>query len=371
MKILYVITGLNFGGAETQLMRMVHYVKEKTEDEVRVVSLIEPDYRGFVEELKDMDVPFVSLDLKKKGNYRKAAGTYRKVLKEYEPDIIHTHMFHANLFSRLFRGTVPKALLINTVHGEEDFLGKRAKLYHMTDRKADHTICVSRALEEQMIEQKAVPGERAGYLYNGLSTEIYAFHQETRKEYREKLHLKDENFNWMIAGRLSPEKNHMNLLKACILLDEKNPHWHLLIAGEGATRKELEKIMAESPVLKEKVELLGLRSDVSALLNASDGFVLSSNYEGLPLVLQEAAAVGLPMVSTNVGGCNEVVLEGKNGFLVPKQDEAALAAAMLKVMGLQAEEREALKKASKTLVAEEFAMEQVMKKWYVLYQNGR
>ena len=371
MKILYVITGLNFGGAETQLMRMVHYVKEKTSDEVRVVSLIEPEYRGFVDELKERKVPYTSLNLKKSGNYLGAMKTYRQVLKEFQPDIIHTHMIHANLFARLFHTPSSKSRLINTVHGEEDFLGKRATLYHMTEKRVNYTVCVSLALERQMIEASAASKEKVLSVYNGLSTEIYRFDEAKRSEYREKLGLKDGEFQWMIAGRLSPEKNHKNLLEACKLLDEKEKNWHLLIAGEGKTRAELEKMIQEEECLRKKVELLGLRSDVAALLNAADGFVLSSNYEGLPLVLQEAAAVGLPMVSTRVGGCDEVVMEGENGYLVQKQNPKALADAMLRMMQLSKEEREAFGTASKRLVEEEFSMEQVMKKWYLLYRGEK
>lgn len=369
MKILYVITGLNFGGAETQLMRMVRYVVKNTSDEVCVVSLIEPEYQGFVEELGKLKVPFISLNLKKNGNFVYAIRNYQKVLKRFQPDIVHTHMIHANMFARVLRKKNSGYRLINTVHGEEDFLGKRAKLYWTTDRKADYTVCVSKALEYQMLHVKAVSKERVVSLYNGLSTEIYCVKPEIRKEYREKLGLYDTNFNWIIAGRLSPEKNHSNLLEACELLDAENPNWHLLIAGEGVMRKTLEDKISKSEILRDKVQLLGLRSDISALLNASDGFVLSSNYEGLPLVLQEAAAVGLPMVSTDVGGCNEVVLEGKNGYLVEKKNSVALAEAMLMVMNLTEDEQLKLGAASKKLVEEEFSMDQVMKKWYQMYKG--
>ena len=369
MKILYVITGLNFGGAETQLMRMVRYVVKNTKDEVRVISLIEPEYQGFVEELGKLKVPFISLNLKKNGNFVYAIRNYQKVLKQFQPDIVHTHMIHANIFARVLRKKSAGYRLINTVHGEEDFLGKRAKLYQMTDKKAEHTVCVSRALERQMLQVKAVSGERVVSLYNGLSTETYCVDLKVRENYRKKLGLLDTDFNWIIAGRLSHEKNHMNLLEACELLDEENPNWHLLIAGEGITRDVLEEKISKSEILQNKVQLLGLRSDVSALLNASDGFVLSSNYEGLPLVLQEAAAVGLPMVATDVGGCNEVVQEGKNGYLVEKKNAVALAEAMLMIMNLQQEDRVKFGEASKTLVEEEFSMNQVMRKWYQMYKG--
>ncbi len=369
MKILYMITDLDFGGAETQLMRMVHYVKEYTQDDVQVVSVIKSEYQGFIQELNSMGVPFTSLDLKKNGNYFYAIKKYKKLLKNYQPDVIHTHMIHANLFARVFKNTMPQSLLINTVHGEEDFLGKRALLYRYTDNKADYTTCVSRALEKQMLAAGAVKKEKVLTVYNGLSTSEYCTSSEIRKEYREKLTLSEEDFNWMIAGRLSPEKNHKNLLEALKLVNRKNTAWKLLVAGEGNTRSQIEEFLHSNDELKEKVELLGRRSDVASLLNAADGFVLSSNYEGLPLVLQEAAAVGLPMISTNVGGCDEVVMEGVNGYLVPKQNETELAAAMLKLMSVTKEQRLKMGHASKELVEKEFAMDEVMNKWYELYHK--
>lgn len=369
MKILYMITDLDFGGAETQLMRMVHYVKEYTQDDVQVVSVIKSEYQGFIQELNSIGVPFTSLDLKKNGNYFYAIKKYKKLLKDYQPDVIHTHMIHANLFARVFKNTLPQSLLINTVHGEEDFLGKRALLYRYTDNKADYTTCVSRALEKQMLAAGAVKKEKVLTVYNGLSTSEYCTSSEIRKEYREKLALSEEDFNWMIAGRLSPEKNHKNLLEALKLVNRKNTAWKLLVAGEGNTRPLIEEFLHSNDELKEKVELLGRRSDVASLLNAADGFVLSSNYEGLPLVLQEAAAVGLPMISTNVGGCDEVVMEGVNGYLVPKQNETELAAAMLKLMSVTKEQRLKMGHASKELVEKEFAMDEVMNKWYELYHK--
>lgn len=369
MKILYMITDLDFGGAETQLMRMVHYVKEHTQDEVQVVSVIKSEYQGFIQELSTMGVPFTSLDLRKNGNYLYAINKYKKLLKEYQPDVIHTHMIHANLFARILKKASPHSLLINTVHGEEDFLGKRALLYRYTDKRADFTTCVSKALVRQMLAADAVKKEKVLSLYNGLSTLEYRSDSETRKQYREKFALAENDFNWIIAGRLSPEKNHKNLLEALKIVNEKNPAWKLLIAGEGNTRSEIEDMLNSDQALKEKVQLLGRRSDVAALLNASDGFALSSDYEGLPLVLQEAAAVGLPMVSTNVGGCDEVVLEGVNGYLVPRQNESELAAAMLKLMNMTKDEQQKMGHASKELVEKEFAMDGVMKKWYQLYHK--
>ena len=335
MKILYMITDLDFGGAETQLMRMVHYVKEYTQDDVQVVSVIKSEYQGFIQELNSIGVPFTSLDLKKNGNYFYAIKKYKKLLKDYQPDVIHTHMIHANLFARVFKNTLPQSLLINTVHGEEDFLGKRALLYRYTDNKADYTTCVSRALEKQMLAAGAVKKEKVLTVYNGLSTSEYCTSSEIRKEYREKLALSEEDFNWMIAGRLSPEKNHKNLLEALKLVNRKNTAWKLLVAGEGNTRSQIEEFLHSNDELKG----------------------------------QEAAAVGLPMISTNVGGCDEVVMEGVNGYLVPKQNEAELAAAMLKLMSVTKEQRLKMGHASKELVEKEFAMDEVMNKWYELYHK--
>lgn len=92
MKILYMITDLDFGGAETQLMRMVHYVKEYTQDDVQVVSVIKSEYQGFIQELNSMGVPFTSLDLKKNGNYFYAIKKYKKLLKMIISQMSYIHI---------------------------------------------------------------------------------------------------------------------------------------------------------------------------------------------------------------------------------------------------------------------------------------
>jgi glycosyltransferase involved in cell wall biosynthesis len=115
------------------------------------------------------------------------------------------------------------------------------------------------------------------------------------------------------------------------------------------------------------VNLLGPRSDVSALMNAADGYVMSSAWEGMPMVLLEAAAIGLPIVTTDVGGNREAFEQGKSGYLVPAKDSSALANGMLKLMQQTPEARAEMGQAARRFIVEKYDLEAVVTQWEQLY----
>src|SRR5690606_28075878 len=133
-----------------------------------------------------------------------------------------------------------------------------------------------------------------------------------------------------------------------------------------------EKLRAHAASLSasSRIRFLGPRTDVASLMNACDGFVLSSVVEGLPMVLLEAAHSGLPCVTTDVSGAREAVLDGETGFITPLQDVKALAAAMNRVMALPPQEREAMGAAARAHASAHFEMEEVTTRWEELYDQG-
>lgn len=141
----------------------------------------------------------------------------------------------------------------------------------------------------------------------------------------------------------------------------------LWIAGEGPLEEELR---ARAETLQARVRFLGLRGDVPALMNACDGFVLSSVVEGLPMVLLEAAHAGLPCITTDVAGAREAVADGETGFVVPVQDPGALAAAMTRLMVLPAEARRQMGEAARARAAANFEINAVASRWEDLYRQG-
>jgi glycosyltransferase involved in cell wall biosynthesis len=121
--------------------------------------------------------------------------------------------------------------------------------------------------------------------------------------------------------------------------------------------------------LEDRVRLLGQRSDVPALMQAADAFVMSSAWEGLPIVLLEASASSLPIVATDVGGSHDAIVDGASGHVVPPGDAAALGDAMRAVMALPVADRLAMGEASRRHVSESFDMERVADTWEELYRS--
>jgi glycosyltransferase involved in cell wall biosynthesis len=141
----------------------------------------------------------------------------------------------------------------------------------------------------------------------------------------------------------------------------------LLIAGAGPLEQELAALARE---LRVRVNFLGVREDLPALMNAADGLVLSSVVEGLPMVLLEAAASGLPCVTTDAGGARDAVVDGQTGFLAPCGNPEALAAAMARLMELPGVARHEMGQAARERALARFDMRAITSQWEQLYREG-
>jgi glycosyltransferase involved in cell wall biosynthesis len=183
---------------------------------------------------------------------------------------------------------------------------------------------------------------------------------------------RDGEFIWLTAGRIVPAKDIPNLLRAFAMVRAAHPESQLWIAGEwtGAKVKRgdgfVTGFVAGSGSL-DGVRILGLRRDLPALLDAADGFVLASAWEGMPLALGEAMAMEKPVAATDVGGVRELV--GDAGRIVPAKDSTALAGAMLGIMQLCAEERRTLGRAARVRIQSQFSMDTRVDEWEALYRS--
>ena len=146
------------------------------------------------------------------------------------------------------------------------------------------------------------------------------------------------------------------------------PGVRLLIAGTGPLRSSLEDEIGAAG-LATNVSILGLRKDVRALMQAADAFVMSSAWEGMPVVLLEAAAAGLPIVATRVGGNPEVVCDGESGFLVPPRDSDALGLAMLRLTGLSEAQRRSMGERGREHVRAHYGLNRVVERWEDIYRG--
>jgi glycosyltransferase involved in cell wall biosynthesis len=188
-----------------------------------------------------------------------------------------------------------------------------------------------------------------------------------RGEVRRSLGLESE-FAWLAVGRYEVAKDYPTMLRAFARVREQITNVALVIVGRGSLQKQTERLAGELG-LGDSVRFTGVRSDVPEVMSAADAYVLSSAWEGMPMVLLEAGAAGLPIVATRVGGNDEVVLHGQSGFLVPCSDAAALGDAMLRLHRLPESERSAMGERGRDHIRTHYSLSRVAERWESLYRE--
>jgi glycosyltransferase involved in cell wall biosynthesis len=256
------------------------------------------------------------------------------VLKEYEPDVIHTHL-HVLRYALPSMLLMKRVAMVHTVHNlAEREIEPRARLiqrYALT-----HGVKPIAVAEEVAASLESLYGiQRCRVISNCIPTDLYANPQTSRKDWRAKEGFKDTDVLFVCVARFAPQKNHALLLKSFAHGPASDPRAHLVLVGEGDLRANLEEQSKKLNVAG-KVHFLGLRSDIPEVLGAMDAFVLSSDYEGNPLSVLEAMASGLPIVSTAVGGVPKLFEAGNEGFLVAPGDFQGLAKSMNSLLKYQA-----------------------------------
>jgi len=158
------------------------------------------------------------------------------------------------------------------------------------------------------------------------------------------------------------------MLRAFARVRAECPGTVLLLVGRGSLRSETETLAATLG-LNGGVRFVGTREDVPEFMSVADGYVMSSAWEGMPMVLLEAGAAGLPIVATRVGGNQEVVQEGVSGFLVPPAEDEALAAAMARLMALPVAERRAMGARGHDHVRQHYGLGRVVERYDAIYHE--
>lgn len=237
-------------------------------------------------------------------------------------DVVHTHNPQPLLFSAL-AARASGAALVHTKHGVNPDTPRRLAMRRAAGRLVGAFVCVSEPTAAVARERRECRPDRLHVVANGIDLDRFGPDAEARRAIRAELGIPDHAFAVGTVGRLFSEKGHAYLIRS--LAPVLGDRFHLVITGEGPERDNL---VAQAGALARKdcVHLTGNRRDVPRLLAALDAFALTSVSEGLPLVIPEAMAAGLPIVATAVGGVPQVVEEGKNGFLVEYGDEQALRA---------------------------------------------
>jgi len=365
-RILFVITDLDYGGAETQVRDVALAFKGQGLS-VGVVSMLPPV--AYQNDLTSAGIHLWSLDMKRKWPDARMVWRLANIVRQFRPDIVHSHMIHANLLARVSRAAGWRGTpLVCTAHSVNEGGRLRMCAYRVTDRWASITTNVSQAAVDRYVAVGAAPRGRIIYVPNGVDTSRFCPDEERRTAVRRSLGLAPDQYVLLAVARFEAAKNHAGMLRALARVIEVRSNVLLLLVGQG-TLLDTTRKLAMTLHVADSVQFLGIRNDIPDLMRASDLYLMSSLWEGLPIVLLEAAASGLLTVVTDVGGNASAANDGVSGRIVPPNDDEALAAAVIEVLNMSQDGRGSWGHAARLLAQSSFSLEAVVDRWFALYTS--
>ncbi|HZO12618.1 MAG TPA: glycosyltransferase [Polyangiaceae bacterium] len=318
LSIAHVLTSLCVGGGE-RVALLLGAKQVKDGHRVMVVSLEEPPEGALTDEFTAAGVTVERVP-KGRGFDMTLSTRLWRTFRKARVDVVHTH----NPLPLIYAAPAARAAgarVVHTKHGPHPDAAHRLWLRRAGAAATDAFVAVSEITADFAREIREVAPEKLHVIVNATDLSHFRPDHAARRATRALWGMDDDVFIVGTVGRMAEVKNHVLLVRAVApLLGEET---RLVIAGDGPERARVE-LTAEELGVRPWLTLLGETRDVADALRAFDVFALSSKVEGLPLVIAEAMATGLPVVSTAVGGVPTVVADGVTGFLVPEEDERAL-----------------------------------------------
>jgi glycosyltransferase involved in cell wall biosynthesis len=329
LKVLYVITNGNLGGAQVHLKALIAGLPLNIE-----ANLVMGERLWLWDEMQNTGVrlfhlPTLIRPISPVADLKALFGL-TKIIREVGPDLIHCHSSKASFLARV-AGKLCRVPVVFTVHGWSFTVGVSAGkrlFYRMLERLAarltDKIICVSEF--DRLLATAAMPESASKLLtvYNGIG-DIDRPVVGAGAERHGQLRL-------VMVARFSEPKDQPTLIKAAASLKKAAIPFLVTFVGEGPALPHNEQLATELQ-LADTVKFLGLRLDVENILAANDVFVLLSKWEGLPLSILEAMRQGLPVIASDVGGVKELVVEGETGFMIPAGDLDCLVRCIREING--------------------------------------
>ena len=351
------------GGAEDLVAAIIRGL-DPQRFQAAVATLGPPGPVGQELRTRGYEVVSLGLDIKRTSTWR-VVGAVRRLLKAGQPDILHTHLYHPNLYGRL--GSLGLGLpgVVAAVHNSYTQVKFHRRVWNFLLGWASDRVLVGSAQVWQDVRRyDGVPASRLLLLPYGIDlAELDT--RLSRQEARERLGLSGEGLVIGAVGRLEEQKGHTHLLAALPELQRRIPDLVVLIVGEGREEEKLKRQVRELR-LANTVRFLGTRRDLTEIYRALDLFVHPSLWEGLPLALLKAMGAGLPVVATRVSGSQEAIADGVNGYLVAPGDPQALARAILE-LHRHPEARRRLGDAARRTVAARYSLEPMLQSLEELY----
>ena len=373
MKIVYLSTGLNMGGAEVMLYNLLANL-DRDRFEPTVISLINQGIFG--KKIEQLGISVHSVGMLQGKPSIKSIQNLLKLLQQIQPDLIQGWMYHGNLAAQLanfFR--VRKTPILWSIHHSLHSISKEKPLTQAiirfgswTSKYVSQVAYVSEKSQNQ--HQKIGYAKDNGCLIpNGFDTSQFQPNPQARQKFRRELNISDDIFLIGSLARYHPMKDHANFFRAAKVLLSKFPETRFVAIGTNVDyeNKTLTDLIAELEIV-DKVYLLGQRLDIPQITPALDILTSSSAFgEAFPLVLGEAMSCEVTCVVTDIGDSAWIV--GDTGKVVPPKNSKALAQAWQETIELEPEVRRQLGQAARNRIVEKFSLDTIVKQYENLYES--
>ena len=335
-RIVHLITRLELGGAQQNTLYCVaHHDRQRFDVALWAGcgGILDDEARS----IRDADVRLLPWLAHAVDPLRDAAAVARLAGRLVDVDLVHTHSSKAGIIGRVAARAAGVRCAVHTVHGwsfndVQPVPTRRAyvELERAAARMTGRIVCVSDA---DRVKGLALGiGETSQYrvVRSGIDPTLYLPRAGVRQRVRSALGFADSDVVVGSIANFKPQKAPLDFVEAARLARLRSPHLKFFLAGDGEMREHVTRAI-DAAGLRGAISLLGWRQDVPDLLAASDIFLLTSLFEGLPRAVLQAMAASVPIVATDTGGTSEVVVDGVTGFLVPPSDPGAAAAALLRL----------------------------------------
>ncbi len=372
MKILHLITGLELGGAEMMLYKLLSRTDRNRFDSV-VISLTEGG--PISEKIAALGIPLYSLKMERGRVSPQAIGRLIRLIRRERPAILQTWLYHADLLGSVAARLAGNPKVVWGVHNSYLDMSQYRRLSSWTvkactrlSRLPRAAVVVSEVGRDYHIKIGYHPREWA-LITCGFDTNLFRPDEAARTSVRLELGLEPDAPLIGLIARFDPQKDHANFLQAARHLRDWQPDAHFILAGTNITNENSELMrLLEKEQLQNKVHLLGPRHDIPRLSAALDVATTSSAFgEAFPNVIGEAMACGVPCVVTDVGDSAKIV--GDTGKVVPPKDPEALAHAWKELLDLPPVQRQQLGLQARQRIEHLFALDRIVNQYETLYEK--
>jgi len=361
VRIAFVITELDVGGAERALVQLVTGLPRDAW-ESRVISI--GPWGPLVATLQDAGIPVRCLDAVYLWDTPRVLWQLRREFRDYQPQILQTFLFHANILGRIAGRWARVPHVVAGLRVAE----RRSRFYgwvdRWTNRWVDRNVCVSRAVADFCEHESGLNPRKTVVIPNGV--DVAPIQQASPIQVTD-WGIPAKAPLILTVARLEHQKGIDLLLAAAPEILAAIPEAHLVILGEGLHRTALER-QAAATQFAARIHFLGHRGDVPRWLQRAQVMVLPSRWEGMPNVVLEAMAAGLAVVATDVEGVREVIVDNVNGCIVPAESPQALAEVTMQLLR-QPEISKKLGMAAQDVVGKKFTVDAMIQQYAQLYQE--